>query len=1024
MNSFAPRSRVSYLAWMRALLVCSLLGLATYAGWLSAADKPTAPAPLPPARFYESTVDAPLPAIEAARSMVVPEGFQVSLFAAEPDVQQPVGFCLDDRARLWVVEAYSYPQHTRQGNDRIVILEDTDNDGRSDKRTVFYDKLNYVTGIEVGFGGAWVMSPPYFYFIPDKDGDDRPDGPPQVLLDGFGLHANAHNLANGFAWGPDGWLYGTHGRTNWSMLAKPGTPDEQRVRFDGGVYRYHPTRHVWEPYCDGTTNPWGIDWNDWGEAFVSNCVNPHLFHVIYGAHYEPWRNRESSQYSYERIDTIADHLHFVGGNNVRGGLGSAAEDAAGGGHAHCGTLVYLGDSWPESYRNTLFTNNIHGRRINNDLLRRHGSGYTAAHGPDLMRSRDPWYMGVTLRYGPDGSVFASDWSDTGECHSTKNTRRETGRIYKISYGPRRAPSKDVAQLSTRELVDLQTHRNDWFVQHARRLLQERVATGQDMTEAIKQLRSMYARETDIPRKLRSLWALQAMGQVDDEFLVAQLSHEHESIRAWAVRLLCEDNAPPPIALAKFAELARHDPSSYVRLHLASMLQRLASADRWLIAAALLTHEEDAGDHNLPLMIWYGIEPLVNSDLERFVTLAQTGKLPKVAQFIARRASSLLDKPAALQQITQAMRQTSDQVTAGLLAGALEGLAGRRKVAMPDSWSTTFDQLQRRDDETIRERSMQLALVFDDPRALVALREQALDMSASAALRNRAISSLVAKQADGVAPLLLKLISDPITRRAAIRGLAEFQHDETVSVLLSAYDSFDPASKQDAVQTLAARVDWALQLMQAVESNRLSRSDVTAYAARQMQSLNNPQLTTRVKAVWGELRSTPAEKQKLIDSYKKQLVPDALVRMDRRVGRAVFQKTCANCHKFFDAGGAIGPNITGSQRTNLDYLLHTLIDPSAAVAKDFQMHIIETSSGRVITGLIVAEAPAAITVQTVNEKVVVPKSEIESRTPSPLSMMPEGMLSTLSTDHVRALFAYLMGPEQVPLPPESESSAGS
>ena len=178
------------------------------------------------------------------------------------------------------------------------------------------------------------MSPPIFYFIPDRNGDDVPDSKPEVLLDGFGNHANSHNLANGFAWGPDGWLYGTHGRTNWSRIGNPGTSDDQREQFDGGVYRYHPVRHEWEPYADGTTNPWGIDWNDFGEGFVCNCVNPHLFHVIQGAHYEPWRNRSSSQYAYARIDTIADHLHFVGKQNVRDGLGSNEEDAAGGGHRH------------------------------------------------------------------------------------------------------------------------------------------------------------------------------------------------------------------------------------------------------------------------------------------------------------------------------------------------------------------------------------------------------------------------------------------------------------------------------------------------------------------------------------------------------------------------------------------------------------------------------------------------------------------------------------------------------------------
>ncbi len=178
---------------------------------------------------------SPLSPVGAARTMAVPDGFQVTLFAGEPDVQQPIGFCLDDRDRLWVAEADNYPNHGNRPGDRILIFEDADGDGRFDKRSVFFEGLNYVTGIEVGFGGAWVMSPPNFYFIPDRNGDDKPDGEPIVLLDGFGNHANSHNLANGFSWGPDGWLYGTHGRTNWSMIGKPGTPDSSFLRQKSNI---------------------------------------------------------------------------------------------------------------------------------------------------------------------------------------------------------------------------------------------------------------------------------------------------------------------------------------------------------------------------------------------------------------------------------------------------------------------------------------------------------------------------------------------------------------------------------------------------------------------------------------------------------------------------------------------------------------------------------------------------------------------------------------------------------------------
>lgn len=609
---------------LRSILIPFIVAVAIVLN-ASGAAVPTTPAPLPPA--------------EAARTMVVPKGFNVSLFTAEPDVRQPVSFCLDGRGRLWVAEAINYPVRTNTTNDRILIFEDTNGDGVADKRTVFYEKLNYVTGIEVGFGGVWVMSPPHFCFIPDRDGDDKPDSDGQVLLDGIGIKESRHNLANGFTWGPDGWLYGGHGRTSPSDVGKPGTPAGKRIHFDGGVYRYHPTRHVFEPFADGTTNPWGVDFDDYGQPFVSNCVNPHLYHVIQGAHYEPWRDRASSLHAYDRIRTIADHLHWgdgKAGDTKRGDLPDLR--TGGGGHAHVGMMIYLGDNWPDKYRNGAFLFNVHGHRLNHDALTRKGSGYTASHEPDFLVAKDPWFMGITVRYGPDGGVFLSDWSDTGECHSYINTQRGTGRIYKVTYGQPEPRAVDISRLSDAELVQLHRHKNDWFVRHARLVLQERAAAGRDLRAAHRSLHDIFSNDRDVPRQLRALWTLHATGGLDEAFLLKQLGHASEYIRAWSIQLLCENQRPPVAAVQQFATLAARDPSPFVRLYLASALQRLPHTDRWAIAAGLASHAEDADDANLPLMTWYGIEPLVKTDIPRALKLAGEVKIPLVRQFIARRAA--------------------------------------------------------------------------------------------------------------------------------------------------------------------------------------------------------------------------------------------------------------------------------------------------------------------------------------------------------------------------------------------------
>ena len=576
---------------------------------------------------------------DTANTLRLPQGFSATLFAGEPDLVQPISFAIDDRGRLWVAENLSYPNWSPQGKDRIVMFEDVDGDGRFDTQKLFYDRLNYVTGVEVGFGGVWIVSPPSLIFIPDRDGDCEPDGPAEILLDGFG-HQGVHNLANGFTWGPDGWLYGGHGGSSFSRLGKPESPDSERVDFDGGVWRYHPTLHIFEGFAEGTTNPWGVDFNDEGQAFISNCVTPHLYHVIQGAHYQRRRDSPLSVHAYGRIDTIADHLHWVGSDWAKSRGGTPEQIAAGGGHAHAGAMIYLGDSFPDTFRGSMFMCNIHGSRINSDILVRRGSGYVGRHGPDLATASDPWFRGLGLQTGPDGSVFVSDWYDTGECHS-RHPDRTNGRIYKIVYrDTERVTNLDLSRLDDRELVELQLAKNDWYVRHARRLLQERATAGRLTRETRAGLLKILNEHPDVTRKLRALWALHVTGGLDLESRLELLGNAHHYIRAWVIQLELEDRRVSGPFLDKLGELAVEDPSPLVRLYLAAALQRLPLEQRWGIAEALIVHDEDAFDHNLPCMVWYGIEPLVAADPERAAALLLNARIPLVREFIARRLASL------------------------------------------------------------------------------------------------------------------------------------------------------------------------------------------------------------------------------------------------------------------------------------------------------------------------------------------------------------------------------------------------
>ena len=588
----------------------------------------------PQAKGFPEARNAAMAPADTAKAMKLPADFTAAVFASEPEIHQPIAMAWDDRGRLWVAEMLSYPAWAKEGKDRILILEDTDRDGCADKTTVFTDTLNCVTALAVGFGGVWVGSNPDFLFIPDKNGDDKPDGPPQVLLDGWG-HQDMHELLNSFTWGPDGWLYGCHGIYTQSEVGKPGTPKEQRVRLNAAVWRYHPTRHEFEIFAEGSSNPWGVDFNDRGQAFITACVIPHLYHVIQGARYQRQSGNHFNPYTYEDIKTIADHRHWAGANwaDSRGGQGD--HHAAGGGHAHAGAMIYLGGAFPKEYRDLLFMCNIHGNRVNTDLLERAGSGYVGKHGKDFLLSSDEWFRGLSVKYGPDGAVYVSDWYDKLACHQQKPQDRTNGRVYRVAYKGVKPVAVDLAALKGEELVKLQLHDNDWYVRQARRLLQER---GPDPAVHAA-LARILAENPDETRKLRALWALHVTGGLSEALALDCLKSPSEYVRAWAVQLLAEKRELSDAVRGRFESMAREDASALVRLYLASAAQRLPAAARWGILEGLVGRAEDASDANLPLVIWYGLEPLVGADSARALALVPKCKLPKVVQFIARRAAA-------------------------------------------------------------------------------------------------------------------------------------------------------------------------------------------------------------------------------------------------------------------------------------------------------------------------------------------------------------------------------------------------
>ena len=954
---------------------------------------------------------APTPLSEAAARMVVPEGFRVQLAAGEPDIRQPIAIALDARGRVWVAECYSYPRWIvdgRGGRDRILILEDADGNGSLESRKVFREGLANVSGIEIGFGGAWVAAIPNLLFIPDRNGDDVPDGEPIILLDGWSLRIE-HNAPSSLRWGPDGWLYGAHGILATSLVGKAGAPREARTPINCGVWRYHPLRQEFEVVAWGTTNPWGLDFDDWGECFITNCVIPHIYHVVPGAHFERMFGEDFEPHLYELMPSSVDHLHWGGGawQESRGGKGKHSE--AGGGHAHAGAMIYLGDSWPEEHRNTIFMANIHGNRINHDLLEPRGSGYVARHGKDFLLARDEWFRGLELEYGPDGSVYMTDWSDTGECHENDahGAHHESGRIYRIAYGDPRAPRVDLERSGDVELAELQLHRNDFHVRHARRILAERAAHGKGIAPARRRLEEIFAIHEDPTRKLRALWALHASGGVEESYLVEALGQASEHVRAWSVRLLCEGKNPSDGALRKLEDLARTDPSPRVRLHLASVLQRLSLDRRRGIGEALALRGEDAADPAIPLLLWYGLEPLVPRDMDRALDLARRSTIPLLRKHIVRRAVSH-DETRGLEGALALLdgKDTSASAAADVIEGLHSALRGRKSPAMPEAWTRVRDRLAASGTESFRGRVRHLGLILGDPKAIAELESIALDPARNTPAREEAIRALAERKVEGLGSKLLPLLDEPTVRAAALRALAAYGDPETARRILATYPSLSAAEKADAVSTLASRPAWARELLLAVEKGAVPARDVPPFSVRQIQSLGDAALTEKLAALWGAVRPPGPEKAAIIAKYRAALDPGRVAAADLVKGRHVFAETCAPCHRLHGEGADVGPDLTGSQRANLDYVLENVVDPSASVGREFKLVTAITTDGRVLSGIIKERTDRSVTIQTVNERIAVPAEDIAMLEPSEVSMMPEGSLEKLTDDEVRDLVGYL------------------
>ena len=993
---------------------------------------------------YAPTPTPALAPAESEKQIRLPKGFEARLFASEPEVVNPVAMTWDERGRLWVLELYEYPKGApkgQKGRDRIKILEDTNADGKADKVSVFAEGYSLATGLALGNRGVYLGVAPDLLFLEDTNGDDKADKT-TVLKTGFGME-DRHELLNGFAWGPDGWLYLTHGVFTHSRVHTPGEdPNDHYVKMDAALARFHPKTKKFEVFADGTSNPWGVDWNERGDAFVSACVIQHLFHLAPGGQYNRQGGTWAHPYGYaselptKGLPAIVDWRHFRA--------------------AHAGIQIYQGDQYPKEWQGLVFIGNIHQSALNLDRLEEVGSTYkahkeTTEVGPgNFLVSDDGWFRPVSVQTGPDGALWVMDWYDKYPCYQNaqadpEGVDREHGRIWRVVWVgdqpgkpvPSR-PQRDMnlTRLGEDDLAGLLEHKNNWQRRTAQRLIGERgPVRGLHASSKIHELAKS---DKPTPVRLSALWALHAAGRIEDFFLDSLKNDRDPSIRAWVARLTGERGYPFGDAMIRLAGLAK-DTNAAVRLAVAVAARQFVSGSLTVnTPPAIPLHEVVTGgilsdlhkspivpgDPVLPFIYWMALEPIVAFDAgcvdyyenAKDSDSAKWGMNVYILSRIMRRICDLTEAQGREKHLNKAMQVLGTLGAQPNLANAaLDGLIeGFKSKGQPPTipLEPIFNTLTA--NAAIADKARRLATLLGDTTASRVLIANIGDAKATLEDRLKGVTAARETKDDVARQALVKLFqasaAAPQSLYAeALRAIGSFGGDDIGYVITDAWKKFTVPTRRVASEILVLRSKWRRALLAGVDRKTIQPDDISATARRALARTDDATVRDHADRVLGRYRATGDDKLKLIAQKRKVALTGE---PDLNAGYEVARKACFVCHKLHNEGAAdIGPDLTGVGRSTLDALLHNIIDPNEVIGRGYEAVEVELKDGRAITGRIVEDTPSRIKlVASGPAEYILARADIEKIRTSDVSLMPES-LEQMPDPDFRNMIWYLLNPPQ-------------
>lgn len=965
---------------------------------------------------------------ESWRLLRPAEGLAVDLVLSEPEIAQPLAIRFDARGRLWVAEYRQYPHpaglrmvsrdaylrtvydrmpppppHAEdspfRGRDRISIHEDADGDGTYETHRVFVEGLNLATSFAIGGGGVWVLNPPYLLFYADRNGDDLPDGDPEVRLEGFGIE-DTHSVVNSLRWGPDGWLYAAQGSTVTANVREPGSAEEGAKSMGQLIWRYHPEQRRYEVFAEGGGNAFGVEFDAQGRLFSGhNGGNTRGFHYVPGAYLQKGFGKHgelSNPYAFGYFGPMEHHeaTRFT--------------------HTF---VVYEEGKFPASYEGRLFgVEPLQGRVVAAERTAR-GSTFSTRDVGYALESGDPWFRPVDIQPGPDGALYVADFYEQRIDHGSHYQGRVdagSGRIYRLrgrDVVPGGGPLPNLASLSGEELASRLQSPQRWIRQAALTVLGDRRAP-----ETTAMLRARLREETGAAA-VELLWALHGSGEFGEEDVLAGLAHENPQVRLWAARLGCDGGEVGMEIVEALQARAGREPDVEVRAQLACSAARLAPADALSLVRALANRAEDAADPYIPLLLWWAVESAFRRDLAGTLDLVQTQEFQSAAMFAETLAPRVIRRFAEaggrenFSHCLALIASAGNDEAGTSMIGALEtAVAGRSESEAPEEvWAL----LAQRGGTSLTAR-----LRRGESEAVEEALQKVGEESVPGEERIGMIEWLGRLRVDAAVPVLLAVVEgsgDDGVRRAALQAMGGFDTPAIPASVLPRLGSFPEALRESAALLLASRGGWAAGLAEALEKGEVVASDVPVAAARRLLQALSGERRERVAGLWEDLAAAPAGAVNWNEVDRLEGVVGQGTGNPYR-GRELYRERCSACHQLFAEGGEIGPELTSYQRRDLRALLLNLVNPSGEIREGYESMVLSTEDGRVLTGFLLDQDARSVVLRGPDgQTLAVDRTEIVSLEAVPVSLMPEGLLRGLTDQEIRDFMAYLRSGQPLPDP---------